>query len=103
RLEGTFTDPGQRETYQGTVDFGDGSAPEPLDISGHAFSVTHRFTAVSGYDGTLILRDSNGAGPPVRLVIAVLRRPLIFIPGIGGGGLLAPAQTGGRPIPQPRG
>ena len=103
RLEGTFTDPGQRETYQGTVDFGDGSAPEPLDISGHAFSVTHRFTAVSGYDGTLILRDSNGAGPPVRLVIAVLRRPLIFIPGIGGSRLFAAAKQDGVPIPNGHG
>ncbi|OLC11167.1 MAG: hypothetical protein AUH39_00170 [Chloroflexi bacterium 13_1_40CM_67_9] len=101
-LAGTFTDPGQAETYQGSVDFGDGTAPEPLDISGHAFTVTHRFAAIGSYTGIVTLRDSNDGSRRVTLVVAVLRRPLIFIPGTLGSVLRA-ADFQLEPIPNGHG
>src|SRR2546423_10001954 len=59
-LAGTFTDPGLVETYEGNVDFGDGTAPESLEVMGRTFTVTHSFPAVGAYTGTLTLRDSSG-------------------------------------------
>jgi Tol biopolymer transport system component/pimeloyl-ACP methyl ester carboxylesterase len=101
RLEGTFTDPGQHETFEGTVDFGDGTAPEPLAIVGRTFTVSHRFMRTGSFNGLLVLRDSLGHRD-VQLVTAILRRPVIFIPGILGSQLVATADQL-APIPDGHG
>ncbi len=41
---GTFTDPGA-DAWTATVNWGDGSAPEVVPLSGHSFSLTHIYTA----------------------------------------------------------
>jgi pimeloyl-ACP methyl ester carboxylesterase len=92
RLEGTFADPGQHETFEGTVDFGDGTTPEPLAIVGRTFTVSHRFMRTASFFGLLVLRDSSGGHRDVPLITAVLRRPVIFIPGILGSKLVATAD-----------
>ena len=88
-LEGTFTDPGQHEIFEGTVAFGDGTTPEPLVIVGRTFAVAHRFMQTGSFAGLLVLRDSSGGQRDVPIVTAVLRRPVIFIPGILGSELVA--------------
>ena len=41
---GTFTDPGA-DAWTATVNWGDGSAPEVVPLSGRSFSLTHIYTA----------------------------------------------------------
>ena len=103
RLAGTFTDPGQGETFVGNIDFGDGTAAEPLSIVGRTFTVAHRFAAIGGYRGTLALQDSHGGRTEVPIITAVLRRPLIFVPGIIGSKLYATTDTRNLPIPNGHG
>jgi hypothetical protein len=40
---GTYTDPGTQDTQHLVVNWGDGTAPETIPVSGNTFTITHRF------------------------------------------------------------
>jgi hypothetical protein len=57
---GSFSDPGQDE-WQATVDFGDGSAPQPLSLNtDKTFLLRHVFGATGSYDVTVRVEDQDG-------------------------------------------
>ena len=55
---GTFTDPGA-DAWTATVNWGDGSAPEVVPLSGHSFSLTHIYTAGGTYTVTIDIADDD--------------------------------------------
>ena len=57
---GSFTDPGA-DTWTATVDYGDGSGPSSLALSGKSFSVSHAYTAAGTFIVTVTVTDDDGA------------------------------------------
>jgi DNA/RNA endonuclease G (NUC1) len=57
-VAGTFTDPGA-DAWSATVDWGDGSAPSFLALSGHSFSLTHTYAAADLYTVTITIADDD--------------------------------------------
>ena len=101
-VRGTFSDPGTRETFTGTIDFGDETPTEDLRITDRAFDAVHRYTRIGNFAVHIRIRDSNGEvgeGPAVGAFVR--RRPLVFIPGFGGtmlratrSGFIPPIENG---------
>lgn len=60
-VNGTFTDPGA-DAWTATVIWGDGSAPEPVALSGRSFTLTHVYTAGGSYPVTIRVADDDGVG-----------------------------------------
>jgi hypothetical protein len=60
---GAFTDPG-RDTWSGTVDYGDGSAPEPLEFQDNGrFRLRHRYLSSGQFVVTVrVIDDDGGVG-----------------------------------------
>jgi len=84
--EVTFTDPGT-DVWSGTVNWGDGSADEPVDIDRptKSFSVNHTYTAYGTYSVTVVVSDDDGgigtSGFNVRLalLLSVESTPVIGV------------------------
>ena len=77
-LEGTATtmhlpisDPGAADTFSGEVDYGLGTAPEPLVIEDHAIVLTLRYPDDGTWPVTLTLRDDDGGESVDAFVVAV--------------------------------
>lgn len=56
---GAFAAPGNA-TFTGTVNYGDGTAPQPLAISGLTFTLNHTYAFAGNYLVSITLVDSNG-------------------------------------------
>lgn len=75
-LTTTFTDPGVLDTHTASVDWGDGSVPEPASVtqgSGWGSIVaSHRFTQAGTYHATVTVTDDDGgtgtASPELKIV-----------------------------------
>jgi len=58
---GSFVDPGA-DTWTATVDYGDGSGPQPLHLKGNrTFHLVHHYAAPGRYRVVVVVRDSDGA------------------------------------------
>jgi pimeloyl-ACP methyl ester carboxylesterase len=57
--DGSFTDPGD-DSWTATVDYGDGTGPQPLALSGKKFDLHHRYTASGSYWVTVKVCDDDG-------------------------------------------
>ena len=55
---GSFSDPGA-DAWTATVNWGDGSAPEVVPLSGRSFSLTHIYTAGGTYTVTIDIADDD--------------------------------------------
>ncbi|PYO39628.1 MAG: hypothetical protein DMD29_08270 [Gemmatimonadetes bacterium] len=77
--DGSFTDPGA-DTWTATVDYGDGSGPQPLALTGMRFSLSHVFPAgrPGPFTVTVTVRDDDaGVGSAVATVtVQVNRAPI---------------------------
>ena len=58
---GSFTDPGA-DTWTATVDYGDGAGPQPLELSGQTFTLSHAYANDGQYDVTVRVADGVTTG-----------------------------------------
>jgi hypothetical protein len=58
---GSFTDPGS-DSFSATVDYGDGSGPQPLSLSGKSFSLSHTYAQDGTYTVTVKVNDDDTSG-----------------------------------------
>src|SRR5262249_45172236 len=59
--KGSFTDPGIRDTWTATVDYGDGSGPQPLALNpGKRFHLRHRYTQPGVHQVIVTVIDDDG-------------------------------------------
>lgn len=60
---GSFTDAASVDTWTATVDYGDGSGPQPLTLTGNVFSLNHVYNTAGIYTVTVtVLDDDGGSG-----------------------------------------
>ena len=71
---GTFTDPGA-DAWTATVNWGDGSAPEQVPLSGRSFSLTHIYTAAGTYTVSIDIADDDAAGSGMHTVTVAQPAP----------------------------
>ena len=64
---GSFTDPGA-DAWTATVNWGDGSAPEVVALSGHSFSLTHIYTAGGTYTVSIDIADDDASAASTHTV-----------------------------------
>lgn len=55
---GSFVDPGS-DTWTATVDYGDGSGPQPLELEGNTFTLSHVYTFPGWYSVWIIIQDGS--------------------------------------------
>jgi Tol biopolymer transport system component len=76
---GTFTDPGTGERYFGFVNFGDGTATEPLGLvrsdatlfTAGTFTLRHTYRLAGTYTVVVAISDSNGGSTRASMVVTV--------------------------------
>ena len=56
----SFSDPGTADTWTGTVDYGDGTGVQPLELTGSPFTLRHVYANNGTYTVTLTVRDDDG-------------------------------------------
>ncbi len=57
---GSFTDPGA-DTWDATVDYGDGTGPQPLTLNGKQFQLSHTYVDNGAYTIIVSVKDSDNA------------------------------------------
>ena len=67
---GSFTDPGS-DTWTATVDYGDGSGPRPLALSGKSFTLGHTYAASGTFTVTVTVTDDDGGTGTRTTTVAV--------------------------------
>lgn len=55
---GSFVDPGA-DTWTATVDYGDGEGPQPLELEGNTFQLSHVYATPGWYGVTVIIQDGS--------------------------------------------
>jgi DNA/RNA endonuclease G (NUC1) len=73
-VAGAFTDPGA-DTWTATVNWGDGSAPEIVPLSGRSFSLTHIYTAGGTYTVNIDIADDDGSATSTHTVTVIQSAP----------------------------
>lgn len=68
---GSFTDPGA-DTWQGTVDYGDGSPALFLGLAGGAFSLQHAYADAGFFTVTVTITDDDGGAGTGTAAVQVL-------------------------------
>jgi probable HAF family extracellular repeat protein len=58
-VSGSFTDPGA-DTWSATVDYGTGTGPQPLALSGQAFNLANTYLVAGTYTVTVSVDDGDG-------------------------------------------
>jgi hypothetical protein len=69
--QGWFADPGA-DTWTATVDYGDGSGPQPLALDGHHFVLEHQYEAKGTYHVVVTVRDDDGDVGTASFTLTVL-------------------------------
>jgi uncharacterized delta-60 repeat protein len=68
---GSFTDPGP-DTWTATVDYGDGSGPQPLALNPYkTFSLSHPYQEAGSYPVTVVVTDDDGVSGTGTLTVTV--------------------------------
>jgi len=74
---GTFSDPGA-DTWTATVDYGDGSGLQPLQLTGNQFTLDHVYSNDGTYTVTVTVSDDEGAsGSDTASVTVVVTAPTV--------------------------
>jgi len=73
-VAGTFTDPGA-DAWTATVNWGDGSAPERVPLSGRSFSLTHIYAAAGTYTVSIDIADDDASGSATHTVAVAQPAP----------------------------
>jgi PKD repeat protein len=60
-LRGGFYDPGTQDTFTATVDYGDGTGVQPLELSSSSFTLRHVYLNNGVHTVTLTVTDDEGA------------------------------------------
>ncbi len=85
---GSFSDPGT-DTWTATIDFGDGSGPQPLALEGNQFSLSHVYALEPApYTVTVVIHDNGGASGSEQTAVTIVNEPpvvSISYPTTGGG------------------
>jgi DNA/RNA endonuclease G (NUC1) len=71
---GTFSDPGA-DSWTATVNWGDGSAPEVVPLSGRSFSLTHIYTAAGSYTVSVDIADDDTSAAASHTVTVIAPAP----------------------------
>jgi autotransporter-associated beta strand protein len=77
---GSFTDPGA-DTWTATVDYGDGSGVQTLDLHGTNFLLHHTYATAGTFRVTVSVQDEGGAVGTASFLVTV---PDTRVPGPGG-------------------
>jgi PKD repeat protein len=78
----SFTDPGTADTWTATVDYGDGTGVQPLEITGSSFNLSHVYVNSGSHTVTLTVRDDDGGvGTATRSVYVFNVAPEVSAPG----------------------
>jgi autotransporter-associated beta strand protein len=73
---GSFRDPGVRDTWTATVDYGDGSGTQPLSLlPNHHFVLHHRYETAGTFTVTVTVRDDDGGVGSAGFRVTVQSRP----------------------------
>ena len=70
-VTGSFTDPDLGDAWTSTVDYGDGSGPQPLVLSGQTFELAHAYADDGTYAVTVRVTDRAGEFGTGSLHVAV--------------------------------
>ena len=57
-VSGSFVDPGA-DTWTATVDYGDGSGPQPLELDGNTFTLSHVYATAGWYGIWITIQDGS--------------------------------------------
>ena len=68
---GSFADPGS-DTWTATVDYGDGTGAQPLDLVDKTFELSHAYDAANNYQVTACVTDDDGGTHCDDLTVAVM-------------------------------
>jgi PKD repeat protein len=79
---GSFSDPGA-DSWTGTVDYGDGSGPQPLVLNGNTFALSHFYGDNGTFPVTITIVDSDG-GVGTTTVYAVVNNVAPVVSAAGG-------------------
>jgi PKD repeat protein len=72
---GSFLDSDTGATYAATVDYGDGSGPQPLALTSHSFSMGHVYADNGSFTVTVTVSDGQGDTGSATLTVTVLNVP----------------------------
>lgn len=72
--DGGFTDPGA-DSWTATVDYGDGSAVQPLALVGMTFQLSHVYAAAGTYTATVTVTDDDAGVGTAQARVTVADRP----------------------------
>ena len=82
---GSFTDPGT-EQFTGSVDYGDGTGPQPLALNpDKTFALSHAYSHVGAYTVTLVVKDQNGGTGTTQSTVTVTDDSITSRSGFGRG------------------
>ena len=89
---GSFSDP-YSSSWTATVDYGDGSGPQPLTLnSDHTFSLSHTYSSTGTYEVIVSVTGDSGAAGSGAQFVGVFNAPPVVSPGssasINAGGTL---------------
>jgi cytoskeletal protein CcmA (bactofilin family) len=74
RRNGSFSDVGLADTHTATVDYGDGSGPQPLLLTGQTFELEQQYTRDGNYEVTVVVTDDDGGSVEGRFALQVENR-----------------------------
>jgi hypothetical protein len=69
--QGWFADPGA-DTWTATVDYGDGTGPQPLALDGHQFVLKHQYQAKGTYHVVVTVQDDDGGVGSASFTVSVV-------------------------------
>lgn len=73
-VTGSFTDPGA-DAWTATVDWGDGSAPSVVALTGRSFSLSHTYATADLYSVTVSIADDDGSASSTHSVTVAQPAP----------------------------
>jgi hypothetical protein len=68
---GSFADPGN-DAWTASVDYGDGSGPQPVSLSGKTFALSHVYAAAGTFRVTVTVGDDGGASGSASATVNVI-------------------------------
>jgi Ca2+-binding RTX toxin-like protein len=73
-FSGSFTDPDTADTWTATINFGDGTGPQPLTLNpDHTFSITYTYLTYATDQVVVTVQDNGGGGGSAGGTVSVQR------------------------------